>query len=86
MLKIRDTATESALCTGVILALLWGLAISVRGLLQGPGALSWIDWFLQLTLGIIVAIGVPPLLVRGTEWLAHRIEGMRHRPSRVPQG
>lgn len=86
MLKIRDTATESALSTGVVLALLWGLGISVRGLLQGPGALSWVDWFLQLTLGMIAAIGVPPLLVRGTEWLARRIEGMRRRPSRVPQG
>jgi len=86
VLKIRDTATESALCTGVILALLWGLGISVRGLLQGSGALSWVDWFLQLTLGIVVAIAVPPLLVRSTEWLARRIEGLRRRPSRVPQG
>ena len=86
MFKIRDAATESALCTGVILALLWGLGISVRGLLQGPGALSWVDWFLQLTLGIIAAIGVPPLLVRSTEWLVRRVEAMRRRPSRVPQG
>jgi len=86
VLKIRDAATESALCTGVILALLWGLGLSVRGLMQGPGALSWSDWFLQLTLGIVAAIGVPPLLVRGTDWLSRRIEGMRRRPSRVPQG
>jgi hypothetical protein len=85
VLKIRDKATESALCTGVILALLWGIGISVRGLLQDPGALSWVDWFLQLTLGIVAAIAVPPLLVRVTDWTARRIEEMRRRPSRVPQ-
>lgn len=86
MFKIRDTATESALCTGMILALLWGIGLSVRGLMQGPGALSWSDWFLQLTLGIVAAIGVPPLLVRGTDWISRRIGGLRRRPSRVPQG
>ena len=86
MIKIRDAATESALCTGMVLALLWGIGLSVRGLLQGPGALSWSNWFLQLTLGIVAAIGVPPLLVRGTDWVARRIARMRRRPSRVPQG
>lgn len=86
MLKIRDKATESALCTGVILALLWGIGISLRGLMQDPGGLSWIDWFLQLTVGIVVAVAVPPLLVRGTDWTARRVEEMRRRPSRAPQG
>ena len=85
MLKIQNAATESALCTGVILALLWGIGVSVRGLLQS-GALSWSDWFLQLTLGILVAMAVPPLLVRTTDWLSRRIEDVRRRPSRVPQG
>ena len=86
MLKIQDKATESALCTGVILAVLWGIGISVRGLLQESGALSWLDWFLQLTVGILAAMVVPPLLVRGSDWTARRIEGLRQRPSRVPQG
>lgn len=86
MLKIRDKATESALCTGMILAVLWGIGVSMRGLLQEPGALSWADWFLQLTLGIVAAMVVPPLLVRSTDWTARRIEVMRRRPSRVPQG
>ena len=83
MLKIQDKATESALCTGMILALLWGIGISVRGLVQDPGALSWTDWFLQLTLGIVAAMAVPPLLVRTTEWVTRRVEVMRRRPSRV---
>lgn len=83
MLKIQDKATESALCTGMILALLWGIGVSVRGLLQDPGALSWTDWFLQLTLGIVAAMVVPPLLVRTIDWATRRIEVMRRRPSRV---
>ncbi len=86
MLKIRDKATESALCAGVILALLWGIGVSLRGLLQEPGSASWSDWFLQLTLGILVAMAVPPLLVRTINWMARRIEGMRRRPDRVLQG
>ena len=86
MFKIQDKATESALCTGVILAVLWGIGVSVRGLLQDPGALSWTDWFLQLTLGILVAIAVPPLLVRCSDWTTRRIEAMRRRPSRALQG
>ena len=85
MLKIRNATTESALCTGMILALLWGLGVSVRGLMQS-GAISWTDWFLQLTLGIVVAIALPPLLVQSAEWLTRRIEEWRRRPSRVPQG
>jgi hypothetical protein len=83
--KIRDKATESALCTGLILAVLWGIGVSVLGLQQEPGALSWLDWFLQLTVGILAAIVVPPLLVRSTDWTARRIEGMRRPSSRVLQ-
>lgn len=84
MLKIQDKATESALCAGVILAVLWGIGVSVRSLLQEPGALSWLDWFLQLTVGILAAMVVPPLLVRSTDWMARRIEGRRS--GRVLQG
>jgi hypothetical protein len=83
--KIQDEATETALCTGMILAVLWGLGISVQGLLQGSGAISWSDWFLQLTGGIVAAMAIPPLLVRGTEWITRRVEVMRRRPSRVHQ-
>jgi hypothetical protein len=85
VLKIRNATTESALSTGVILALLWGIGISVHGLQQAL-ILSWSGWFLQLILGIMAAIAAPPLLVHSTEWLARRIEGLRRRPSRVPQG
>lgn len=85
MLKIKDAATETALCTGVILALLWGIGISVRGLLQEPGSITWADWFLQLILGKVVALTMPLLLVRGTEWVTRRVEALRRRPSGAPQ-
>lgn len=81
MLKIRNATTETALSTGVILALLWGVGVSVRGLLQSPAALVWSDWFLQLTLGIVAAMAVPPLLVGATEWLIGRVRRWRRRPS-----
>lgn len=84
MIKIQNATTESALCTGMILALLWGIGISVRGLLQEP-ALTWLDWFLQLTLGILAAVAVPLLLVRCADWTTRRIEGMRRRSSRALQ-
>jgi hypothetical protein len=85
VLKIRNVTTESALCTGVILALLWGIGVSVRGLMQS-GTISWLDWFLQLTLGILAALVVPLLLVRGTDWTSRRIEGLRRPSGRVLQG
>jgi hypothetical protein len=33
-----------------------------------------------------VAVVAPVLLVRTTEWIARRLEAVRRRPSRVPQG
>lgn len=85
MFKIRDEATESALCAGMILALVWGIGISVRGFLMEPGAMSWSAWFLQLTVGMVLAMVVPPLLVRATDWLAARVGMIRRRPARLPQ-
>ena len=85
MFKIRDEATESALCAGMILALLWGIGISVRGFLLEPGTITWSSWFVQLTAGMVLSMIVPPLLVRATDWLAHRIGSLRRRPARPQQ-
>lgn len=76
---------ESALCVGVIVALLWGLGISVRGFLLGPVSVSWTEWFLQLTGGVVCALTLPWLLVRATDWVSTRIEMVRRRTGRVPQ-
>lgn len=85
MFKIRDETTESALCAGMILALLWGIGISVRGFLLEPGTVTWSSWFLQLTAGMVLCMIVPPLLVRTTDWLAHRVGSFRRRAARPQQ-
>jgi hypothetical protein len=83
--KIRDEATESALCAGMILALFWGIGISVRGFLLEPGLVTWSSWFLQLTAGMVLAMAVPPLLVWTTNRLTARVEGLRRRTARPQQ-
>ncbi|HJX29160.1 MAG TPA: hypothetical protein VJ885_14720 [Thermoanaerobaculia bacterium] len=85
MFKIRDEATESALCAGMILALLWGIGISVRGFLLQPGTISWSSWFIQLTAGMVLSMVVPPLLVRITDWLTTRVGALRRRTARPQQ-
>ena len=79
MLRIRDERTESALCIGVIVAVLWGFAAMVRGFSLGPQAISWEEWFLQLVGGILCALVLPWLLVRGTDWISHRVAAARQR-------
>ena len=83
MLGIRKESTESALCVGIIIALLWGLGISVKGFLLGPSAITWETWFVQLLGGVVCAMAVPLLLVRGAEWVTARIETGRW-PGRLP--
>jgi hypothetical protein len=79
MLRIRDERTESALCVGVVVAVLWGFATMVRGFFLGPLAISWEEWFLQLLGGVACALILPWVLVRGTDWISHRLEAARQR-------
>ncbi len=79
MLRIRDERTESALGVGVIMALLWAVATMVRGFSLGPLAVSWQEWFLQLMGGVVCALILPWLLVRGSDWIASRVESVRQR-------
>ena len=79
MFRTSDERTESALCVGVIVALLWSLATMVRGFFLGPLAISWEEWFLQLLGGVVCALALPWLLVRGTDWITHRLEAARQR-------
>ena len=72
--RIKDERTESALCVGVITALLWGLGISVRGFLGDPLAITWMQWFLQLVGGILACLTLPWLLLRATDWISIRVE------------
>ena len=79
MLQMKDERTESAFCIGVIVALLWGFGMMVRGFFLGALAISWEEWFLQLLGGIACALILPWVLVRGTDWISHRLEAARQR-------
>ncbi len=73
--KRLDSTTELALCAGMLAAILWGIGVSLRGLVLGPQDISWAGWVIQLLSGVLVCLIVPPVLVR----VAARIEASRRR-------
>ena len=74
-----DAATESALCGGILVALLWGIGVSLRGFVLGPQEITWIEWMTQLMAGVMTCLLLPPALVRGTVWVMARIDASRRR-------
>lgn len=74
MFKVQDEITESALCVGIIAALVWGIGLSLYGFHQVPGQLSWTTWSVQLIGGILACLVVPLVFVRGREWVLARIQ------------
>jgi hypothetical protein len=44
MFRFEDQTSESALCVGIIAALVWGVGLSVYGFQQPQGELSWLTW------------------------------------------
>jgi hypothetical protein len=81
--KRLDSATESALCGGILVALLWGIGVSLRVFALGPQEITWAEWMTQLVSGVLAGLIVPPVLVRGTLWAAARIEASRRRTTPV---
>ena len=79
MKEKMDEATESALCGGILVALLWGIGMSLRGFVLGPQEITWAQWMAQLLIGVGAALLVPPALVRGTVWVMARIDASRRR-------
>lgn len=77
MFKVQDETTESALCVGIIAAIIWGIGLSFYGLHQGPEQISWLAWGAQLVGGILACLFVPPAYVRGREWVLTRMEQPR---------
>lgn len=77
MFKVQDEATESALCAGIVAAVVWGIGLSLYGFHQPPGQLSWVTWGVQLIAGVLACLTVPLLLVRGREWLLARLMAPR---------
>jgi hypothetical protein len=74
-----DSATESALCGGILVALLWGIGVSLRGFVLGPQEITWAQWMAQLVTGMAAGLFLPPALVRGTAWVMARIDASRRR-------
>jgi len=74
MFKVQDEITESALCVGIIAALIWGIGLSLYGFHQDLGQMSWLTWSVQLLGGILACLVVPLACVRGREWVLARIQ------------
>ena len=74
-----DSATESALCGGILAALVWGIGVSLHGFVLGPQDISWAQWMTQLLSGVLAGLVLPPALVRCTVWVMARIEASRRR-------
>lgn len=73
-----DAATESALCGGILVALLWGIGLSLRGFV-GSQEITWAEWMTQLMTGVLTCLLLPPALVRGTAWVMARVDASRRR-------
>ena len=74
-----DSATESALCGGILVALLWGIGVSLRGFVLGPQEITWAQWMTQLMSGVLAGLVLPPAFVRGTAWVMARLDASRRR-------
>ena len=78
MFKLEDQISESALCVGIIAALIWGVGLSIYGFQQAPGDLSWLQWGAQLLGGVLACLIVPLAFVRGGQWVAARVYSQGH--------
>ena len=74
MFKLEDQISESALCVGIIAALIWGVGLSVYGFQQPQGELSWLAWWAQLVGGVLACLIVPLAFVRGRGWVVARMQ------------
>jgi hypothetical protein len=74
MFKVEDELTESALCVGIIAALIWGVGLSLYGFHQSSGEVAWMTWGIQLLGGVVACLIVPLAFVRGREWVLARIQ------------
>ena len=73
MLKVDDEVMDSAFCVGILAALVWGIGLSLYGLQEGSGQLSWLAWGVQLIGGILACLLVPPAFVLGRDWVLARL-------------
>jgi hypothetical protein len=82
VIKMREEATESALCVGTVAALVWGIALSLYGFHLNSGDISWTQWGAQLFGGVLACLAVPILWVRGAFWVTSRLAGRAREEAR----
>lgn len=59
--KLKSERGQTAMAFGCLAAVVWGIAVSLRGFLLGPFDLQWTDWATQLFTGVGVCL-VSPLV------------------------
>lgn len=77
--NIRVGRFENALAVGSLVAVIWGLAVSLRAFYVGPLAVAWSQWFTQLLAGTAVCLAMPLLFVAVRDWTLARLAGTRQR-------
>lgn len=70
---------ENALAVGSLVAVVWGLAVSLRAFYVGPVAIAWSQWFVQLIVGTVVCLAMPLLFVAVRDWTMARLAAVRRR-------
>lgn len=69
MLKLQDESTASALSVGIIVAVVWGIGLSLYGFYMGPQEISLMAWGARFVGGIAACVAVPVVFVRGRVWM-----------------
>jgi hypothetical protein len=72
VLKLQDETTASALSVGIIVAVVWGIGVSLYGFYMGPQEISLTVWGARLMGGIAACVAVPVVFVRGRVWVVGR--------------
>ncbi len=77
-----EPATETALGTGILIAILWGIGVSLRAFSLAPDEVSWGEWMIQIVSGALAGVTLPVVILRAAAWVAARIEASRSRGDR----
>ncbi len=71
-----EPATDTALGAGILIAILWGIGVSLRAFSLPPDAVSWGEWMIQLVGGALAGVILPIVILRTAIWV-RRIEASR---------
>jgi hypothetical protein len=69
---LKSERCQTAIAFGCLAAVVWGIAVSLRGFLLVPLDIQWTDWATQLFAGVGVCLVSPLLWFFVTEWTRTR--------------